>query len=169
MIFTKRTIILWCALCVVAWGRPSPAQEFPQIPGTEMYWGMPYNQAQEMFPGTYHGHVIIRQQPFAGLPDTHPVIGQYYFTPEQQLGYVQFQPLYNYNVPQYWQGDYEHLTEFMNGIYGDPVEMSDNDYWLWQSDDTQGRLNTNYIQQEGGRINTGWLMRFDPLNQEEGE
>ncbi len=143
------------------------AEEPPHIPGTELQWGMPYSQANTLLPGTYHGHVIIQQQPFAGLPETHPVIGQYYFSDQQQFVYAQFQPLYNYKTHQHWQGDYEHITEFMTGIYDKPINISKNEYWIWQSEETQGRFSTNYIQREGQRINTGWMMRFDPLNQEE--
>ncbi len=143
------------------------AQEPSHIPGTELQWGMPYSQARKIFPGTYDGFVMIRQQQFADLPKTHPVIGQYYFMPDQTLGYAQFTPAYQHRAhPEYWIGEYNHINKYMTNIYGNPTSEIKNRV-IWQSPETQGQLIQNSIQQNGQNIQTGWIFRFDPI--EEGE
>ena len=167
---TQKFYTLFCVMLLIAWGTTVYAQEpLPHIPGTEMYWGMPYQEAQQMFPGDHRGFILVRQQQFAGMPETHPVTGQYFFNPQQQLGYAQFTPAYQHQQhPEYWQGEYEHITGYMTDIYGNPVAIRDN-RTIWQSPQTQGQLIQNSIQLEGAEIQTGWIFRFDPIPQHEGE
>ncbi len=143
------------------------AEELPHIPETKLYWGMPYQEARDMLPGQHKGFMIIRRQEFANMPN-HPVTGQYFFNAQQQLGYAQFTPAYQHQKhPEYWIGEYEHITGYMTGIYGNPVTITDG-RTIWQSPKTQGQLIQNSVQQDVQEIQTGWIFRFDPIPEEQG-
>ncbi len=127
--------------------------QMPHVPGTELQWGMTYNHTQ--LPGTHMGNVVIQQQAWAGMPETHQVIGQYYFSPQNQLEYVQYNPNYRYESAQQWQVEYNHIEQYVSDIYGAPQQKDEN-LILWVTPHTQGRLIM---------APKGWITRFDQIEE----
>jgi hypothetical protein len=157
-------LVLLLSLIIAARAQEPP----PQIPETALHWGMTYTEARDIIPGAFKGVTIVRQQAFADMPE-RPVTGQYFFTPQQRLRYVQLTPAYEYQAhPDSWIDEYEHLTNYLTELYGEPVTIRDNRI-IWQSADTQSQLVKSSVSIEDTSIPNGWIVRFDPIPAEEEE
>ncbi len=131
------------------------AEELPHIPGTELQWFWNVKQVQQLAPGTQVGQMLIYQTPFAGFPDTHPVVGQFYFT-DNALRHVTYLPKYTYQQAESWQQDYARIQGYVTEIYGEPTSNTDQ-MILWSMSHTQGRLVFTP---------NGWITRFDAVKEE---
>jgi hypothetical protein len=104
------------------------------------------------------------------MPDSHVVVGEYYFSAEQTLRHIQITPSYHYkDNPEHWIEEYDHITAYITGMYGESVSMNEHDRIVWQSAKTQAQLIFNSILLDGTRIQLGWIVRFDPIPKQGGK
>jgi hypothetical protein len=163
----KKFLLLSCLL-IAAWATLTRTEELPHIPGTALQWGMHYKEAHTLLPGEFDGFIILHQQEFAEMKG-HPVVGQYTFDAQQRLISVLLTPSYTRKThPEYWIGEYEHIDAYLTEIYGEPTTQQEEKI-IWQLEHTQAQLIMNSVLLDGAEIQTGWIVRFDPIPEKQEE
>lgn len=146
---TKRNVVAFILFFVIIISSTAYAQQPPHIAGVPgLSWGMPPEQVQSIVPGQLTGKMLVYQTKYYG----YPAVGQYYFT-ENKLRYTTFVPRYTYdNTPQ-WKPEYQHLSQELKKVYGDPAITQEHRY-IWKTPDTQAIL---LLQPNG------WMTRYDRI------